>query len=148
MIIVDCKLFFSSDHNGEPLLKELIIHSREQGFATEEFPVSHFDYIDVTLKAIEFIHQNPGGKGILICASGLGVCMAANRDPHIRAALCRTPEDARLARRQNDANILCLGSRYTSTFVAKQCLDQFLSESFKKENHQRAVDKLTSLFVS
>lgn len=145
---MDHKLFFSSDHNGKTLLKELIIYSREQGFTTEEFPIGHFDYIDVTLKAIEFIHQNPRGKGILICASGIGVCMAANRNPHIRAALCRTPQDASLARRQNDANILCLGSRYTSPSIAKQCLDQFLREPFKKENHQRAVDKLTLLFVS
>ncbi len=142
------KLFFSSDHNGIALLKELITYSKGRGFETEEFPVGHLDYIDVTLKAVEFIHQNPEGRSILVCASGLGVCMAANRDPNIRAALCRIPEDARLARRQNDANILCLGSRYTSTFVAKQCLDQFLGEPFKKENHQRSVDKLNSFFVS
>lgn len=145
---MNCKLFFSSDHNGVLLLRELIIHSKERGFTTEEFPVDHFDYIDVTLKAIEFIHRNPESKAVLICASGMGVCMAANRNPRIRAALCRTPEDARLARRQNDANILCLGSRYTSTFVAKQCLDMFLEESFKKENHQYAVDKLNSLFTA
>lgn len=145
---MNCKLFFSSDHNGVSLLKELIIHSKDRGFAIEEFPVDLFDYIDVTLKAIEFIHQNPDSKAVLICASGIGVCMVANRNPRIRAALCRTPEDARLARRQNDANILCLGSRYTSTFVAKQCLDMFLDESFKKENHQYTVDKLNSLFTT
>lgn len=140
------KLFFSSDHNGVFLLKELIICSKEQGFEVEEFPVGHLDYIDVTMKAIEFIKKNQEGRAILICASGLGVCIAANRDPSIRAALCRTPEDARLARRQNDANLLCLGSRYTSSFVAKQCLDVFLKEPFKVDNHRLSVDKLYSLF--
>lgn len=138
------KLFFSSDHNGVALLGELAAYAREKGFEAEEFPVGQLDYIDITLKAIEFIHHNPGASGILICASGLGVCIAANRDPNIRAALCRSPEDARLARRQNNANILCLGSRYTSTFIAKQCLDLFLAEPFKVENHQKSVKKLAS----
>lgn len=139
------KLFFSADHNGVLLLKELISFCAEKGCSIEEFPVDHLDFIDVISQLIESVLKTHNSMGILICGSGLSASIAANRNPKIRAALCRTPEDARLARRQNDANVLCLGSRYTTSFVAKQCIEIFLSEPFKKENHQALVAKLSPL---
>lgn len=138
------KLFFASDHNGVLLLKDLISFCLEREDDIEEFPVGNLDYVDVTNWIINAVLQTENSMGILICGSGLGVSIAANRNPEIRAALCRTVEDARLARRQINANILCLGSRYTSFLEAKECLGVFLLEPFKEENHQLAVTKLSS----
>jgi ribose 5-phosphate isomerase B len=79
---------------------------------------------------------------VLICGSGIGISIAANRHPHIRAALCHDHLTAYLARWHNDANVLCLGGRTTGVDVARDCLQVFLGTEFEGGRHQNRVAKL------
>ena len=86
-----------------------------------------------------------GRKGVLICGSGIGMSMAANRFSDIRAALCHNGLSAQLARRHNDANVLCLGARLIGVDVARDCLAQFALTNFEAGRHERRVAKLANL---
>lgn len=83
-------------------------------------------------------------KGILICGTGIGMSMVANRNPHIRAALCANEISARLARRHNDANILCLGARLTGEELAYAITEAFLGSEFEGGRHQRRIAQFCS----
>ena len=83
------------------------------------------------------------GRGVLICGSGIGVSIAANRTPAIRAALTHDVEDARLARRHNDANVICFGGRTMAADTARNCLRVFLETEFEGGRHARRVEKLS-----
>jgi len=85
---------------------------------------------------------------VLICGTGIGISMAANRHRHIRAAVAHDVTSARLARLHNDANVLALGARLIGVETARDCLKVFLGTSFEGGRHQRRVDKLTRLPVS
>lgn len=84
--------------------------------------------------------------GILICGSGFGVCMAANRFPHMRAITARTPKEAEMSRKHNDANVLCLGADFTSERKARDIVNAFLTTEFEGGRHQRRVSKLLDLY--
>ena len=88
--------------------------------------------------------QDEGAKGILVCGSGIGISIAANRFSHIRAALVADVTAARLSRQHNDANVLALGERLTGIATALDCVDAFLTTDFEGGRHQRRVDKLSS----
>jgi len=83
--------------------------------------------------------------GILICGSGYGVSIAANRFKDIRAVVCRTPKEAEMARRHNNANVLCLGADFTTTSQAKKIVKAFFTTDFEGGRHQRRVKKLGKL---
>ena len=83
--------------------------------------------------------------GILICGSGYGVSIAANRFKDIRAVVCRTPKEAEMARRHNNANVLCLGADFTTTSQAKKIVKTFFTTDFEGGRHQRRVKKLGKL---
>jgi ribose 5-phosphate isomerase B len=81
-------------------------------------------------------------RGILICGTGIGMSLAANRHPQIRAALCHDAFTAEMARRHNDANVLCIGARTTGPGVAEQMVQVFLDTPFEGGRHQRRVEKI------
>ena len=81
-------------------------------------------------------------RGVLVCGTGIGVSIAANRHPHVRAALCHDVTTARMARQHNDANVLALGARVVGANVAIDCLVAFLETGFEGGRHQRRVDQL------
>lgn len=138
-------LFFGCDHNGHILKRGLIAYAQQMGYAAHDLILdTGQDYIDLTQKMVHSMLNEPGSFGVLICGSGYGVCMAANRHPMIRAALCRTKEDTEFCRRQNDANILCLGAEFTSLPIAQECLQHFVTRPFKRERHEEHVAKLLS----
>jgi ribose 5-phosphate isomerase B len=83
--------------------------------------------------------------GILLCGSGIGVCMVANRFKGIRAALCRDEDDAKMARRHNNANVLCLSGRKTSLKIIQNITDVFLHTSFEGGRHQTRIDQFNNL---
>ena len=83
--------------------------------------------------------------GILICGSGYGVSIAANRFKDVRAVVCRTPKEAEMARRHNNANVLCLGADFTTTSQAKKIVKTFFTTKFEGGRHQRRVKKLGKL---
>jgi ribose 5-phosphate isomerase B len=88
------------------------------------------------------VEAEPDALGILICGTGIGVSITANRHPGIRAALCATELQARLAREHNNANVLCLGARITGDELARAITDAFLDGSFAGGRHQRRLDRI------
>ena len=106
------------------------------------------DYPDFGFALGEAITRGQATRGIAICGSGIGISIAANRFPAVRAALCSDGLSARLARQHNDANVLALGARLIGEETAKDCLDAFLNTSFEGGRHERRVAKLGRELVS
>lgn len=100
------------------------------------------DYPDYVHPLAESIEKKENDYGVLICGSGNGVAMTANKYPNVRAALCWKEEIAALARQHNDANIICLPARFVSLDEAKKILLTFLTTSFEGGRHQKRVDKI------
>lgn len=100
------------------------------------------DYPDYANKVVDALKTEQAALGVLICGTGIGMSMAANRHPHIRAAVCHTELEARLAREHNNANILCLGGRILAADQAKSCLAAFLSAHFVGGHHSQRVTKM------
>ena len=90
----------------------------------------------------EALDKGLAERGIVVCGSGIGISIAANRHASVRAALCADGRMARLARQHNDANVLALGARIVGEEVAKNCIDEFLSTAFEGGRHQRRVEKI------
>jgi ribose 5-phosphate isomerase B len=135
--------FIASDHAGYALkqsIKSNFPDIKWQDLGCDNSTTS-VDYPDYAYALGKRVWQND--KGILICGSGIGVAIAANRFPHIRAAQVFSPEMARCARSHNDANVLVLGARFMDTSTALGCCTQFLSTNFDGGRHQRRVDKLS-----
>lgn len=101
------------------------------------------DYPDFAERLAAAIAAGQADLGVLVCGTGLGISMAANRHKHIRAAPCHNETAARLAREHNDANVLALGARIVGIEVAKDCLKTFLNTDFSGGRHARRVAKLT-----
>jgi ribose 5-phosphate isomerase B len=100
------------------------------------------DYADYAHRVVAEIIAGRAERGILICGTGIGMSMAANRHPGIRAALCHDGYTAEMARRHNDANVLCLGARVLGVGVAEQVVEIFLATAFEGGRHQRRVTKI------
>ena len=101
------------------------------------------DYPDFAQRVCEAVQQGDATSGILICGTGMGIGMAANRYPGIRAAVCVTPEMARLARQHNDANILCLGRRILTLDQCLDLLEIWFATAFDGgERHRRRIGKM------
>ncbi len=133
------------DHAGFILKQMIANHLKNLGYKVNDhgcFSEDAVDYPDYAKKACEEIKKEVKSIGILICRSGVGMSIAANRFKHIRAALCANSLMARLAREHNDANMLVLGARFTSEAIAIECVNEFLVAEFKGGKHQRRVDKL------
>jgi ribose 5-phosphate isomerase B len=134
-----------ADHGGYEMKQELTLQLRDLGFAVLDFgtdsadSVDYPDFAELVVKAIEGGEAN---RGILVCGSGIGMSIAANRHKGIRAALCVDKVSAELARQHNDANILVLGERLTEISIAKQCVKKFFSTEFEGGRHERRVKKL------
>ena len=101
------------------------------------------DYPDFAGRLTEAITDGRAARGVLLCGSGIGMSIAANRVPGVRAALVQDAETARLSRRHNDANVLVLGARRIDRAVAEECLKAFLDTAFEGGRHERRVVKLT-----
>ncbi len=140
------KIVVSSDHAGyemKELVKEYLIGrgvsvedvSSEKLDPLDDYPVSAF-------KLAQKISNKEFGKGILLCGSGIGASIAANRYRGVRAALCTSVELARLSRLHNDANVLVIGGRTTSLETVKEMIDTWLSQQFEGGRHQRRIDQL------
>ena len=102
------------------------------------------DYPDFADKLADAIKAGKAERGILICGSGIGISIAANRHAHIRCALAHDVTGARLCRQHNDANVLAMGGRMIGEAVAKECVEVFLSTKFDGGRHQLRIDKLAS----
>lgn len=104
------------------------------------------DYPDFAYAMARALSEGRVHKGVLVCGSGIGISIAANRHAHVRAALVHDAVGARLARQHNDANVICFGGRTTDVDVARDCLRIFLSTEFEDGRHRRRVEKLSNPF--
>jgi ribose 5-phosphate isomerase B len=102
------------------------------------------DYPDFAAKLADAIKAGQAACGILICGTGIGISIAANRHAHIRCALAHDVTGARLPRQHNDANVLAMGGRMIGDVLAKECVEVFLSTEFEGGRHQKRIDKLAS----
>lgn len=145
MSIIPKRIFIASDHAGFTLKESLINEFKELqiidlGCNSETESV---DYPDFAQKLSKEISSNTD-FGILICGSGIGISIAANRFNHIRAALCHNEISAELSRAHNNANVICLGARFTESQDAIAAVKTFLNTEFEDGRHGRRVKKLSN----
>ena len=135
----------ASDHAGVEL-KALVKGELEGlGFAVSDLGTqgaNSVDYPDFADAVAAALAEKKASQGVLICGTGIGISMAANRHRHVRAALCHDATSARLSRQHNDANVLALGARLIGPEAARDCVRIFFSTAFEGGRHQRRVDKL------
>ncbi|MCC6580484.1 MAG: ribose 5-phosphate isomerase B [Phycisphaeraceae bacterium] len=103
------------------------------------------DYPDFARSVAGAIGSGQASMGVLICGSGIGISIAANRFSHVRAALVHDALGARLSRQHNDANVLCFGAQVTGRWTARDCLETFISTEFDKAIHRHRVEMLATL---
>jgi ribose 5-phosphate isomerase B len=137
-------ILIASDHAGFELKSNLVQTNKNISFVDlGPADSARVDYPDFAQKLVDEWRQTKAPKfGVLICGSGQGMAIKANRSPQVRAALCWTPEIAKLAREHNDANILCLPGRFLSVAEATQILQIFIATKFAGGRHQQRVEKL------
>lgn len=137
------KLAIASDHAGYALKEELIRAFPEHDFMDfGTYDSQSMDYPDTGFAAARAIAEGACAKGILLCGSGIGMSITANKVPGIRAALCWNTDIARLSRRHNDANILVLPARFIAAPYASEILKAWLETAFEGGRHQIRIDKI------
>jgi ribose 5-phosphate isomerase B len=135
-----------SDHAGYETKQILINYLESLGHEVKDygcFSDQSIDYPDYAHPVAEHVESNPGSLGILLCGSGNGISMTANKHQSIRCALCWTNEIAELARLHNDANIIALPARFISSEEAKEMLNTFLTTAFEGGRHATRVAKIS-----
>ena len=139
------KLYIASDHAGF-ILKEFVkkklskkIKFDDQGPHSDEISVN---YPDFAHKLCKKVSKNSSNMGILICGSGMGMAMAANRHKKIRAALCYSVENTKLSRLHNNANVITLGARLINKNTAVKCINTFLKTKFEGGRHLKRIKKI------
>ncbi len=142
------KIVIGSDHAGFELREDLRTYLREQNVEVEDLGVpseAPADYPDIGAVVAEKVARGEFERGILICGSGIGMSIVANRFAGVRAALCHDLYTARMSREHNDANVLVLGGRVTGKGLAREILKVWLESRFQGGNHQRRLEKIKSL---
>ena len=136
----------ASDHAGFELKQFLIEELRRLGFAPLDLGThdrSSVDYPDFADALAAALADGRSARGVLVCGSGIGISIAANRHPDVRAALVHDAFTAKLSRQHNDANVIAFGGRTIGSEVAKDCLKQFLETEFEGGRHARRVAKMS-----
>ena len=138
------KIGIANDHRGYNLKNELVKYLKSRGYEVIDYgsdTVYSVDYPDfATLMANNL--KNSDEFGVLICGSGIGISIAANRFSHIRCALCYNSTLARLSREHNDANVLCFGARVVGRDIIKDMVEVFFATEFSGGRHEKRVEKL------
>ena len=142
MIVIGC------DHAGFELKSKIITHLSERVFEVKDmgcYSEDSIDYADYAHPVAFEVEENSDVTGILICGSGNGINMTANKHQGVRSALCWTPEISKLAREHNDANILTLPGRFVSEELALEIVDVFFSTEFEGGRHLNRINKIPVL---
>lgn len=147
-------IFLGSDHAGFNLKRDIKEYLEQKFEGKEDYSVLDLgvftndstDYPDIAREVCEKVLENEGALGILICGSGVGMSISANRRHNIRAVLAANEITARLARTHNNANVLCLGERFTGRDLALAIVDAFLEGEFDAaERHVRRLEKIEKM---
>lgn len=142
------KVAIGSDHGGLDLKTAIVNHLQAQGHEVVDYGTDSSDSCDYPLIALPLAKDVAAGKlplGILICGTGIGIGIAANKVPGVRAALCHDTFSAHAAREHNNANILTLGQRVIGQGLALEIVDRFLSATFEGGRHERRVDEIAAI---
>jgi ribose 5-phosphate isomerase B len=135
----------AADHGGYELKALLVKDLTAAGLSVVDLGTNaadSVDYPDYADRLAAALKDGRASRGVLICGTGIGISIAANRHRHIRAALCHDETTARLSREHNDANVLALGARVIGSEVARACLNVFLATKFAGGRHEKRVAKL------
>lgn len=141
------RIALASDHAAIALKSALITHLEAGGHKVADlgpYDEASVDYPDYGYRLAASVASGEADFGVALCGSGIGISIAANRNPGCRAALVSEPLSAKLAREHNDANVIAMGARLTGIDMAKACLDAFLSTPFAGDRHVRRVGKLSN----
>ena len=139
------KIFISSDHAGFKLKEEIKSHLSKKKLSFQDlgpFNDDRVDYPDYAHKVARKVKANKSNVGILVCGSGMGMNIAANRHKNIRAAQCFNLKSTKLSRLHNDANIITLGSRLLNKKLALNCVNTFLNTKFEGGRHSKRIKKI------
>ena len=142
------KITIGCDHAGYELKKKVIDHLRERGIEVIDVgthSTDSCDYPAIAHAVCKNIQDGVTELGILVCGTGIGMSMAANKHRGIRAAACSDTFSARLTRVHNDANVLCFGERVVGMGLALDLVDNFIDAEFEGGKHQRRVDMITAI---
>lgn len=140
------RIAIASDHAGFEVKSAVKAYLQGRGHEVVDLGTDNgdsVDYPDFADRMAQALKGGEAGRGILICGTGIGISIAANRHRHVRAARCCDATDARLARQHNDANVLVLGSRTIGWETARDCVEMFLETAFEGGRHQRRIDKMS-----
>ncbi len=144
----DSIIVFGADHGGFELKGVLIEHAKKLGYRVIDagiFSPESADYPDCGEKACHYMLAGRADKAVLICGTGIGISIAANKMPGVRCALCSDATSARLTREHNDTNALALGGRIVGAELAKDIMQTWLSTDFLGSYHMRRVNKIMAL---
>jgi len=142
------KIAVGSDHAGFSLKEEVVKHLKEKGYDFKDFGTfseASCDYPDFAEIVAKEVASKNYDLGILICGTGIGISIAANKVPGIRAALCSDTFSAHACREHNNANILAMGARVVGTGIALDIVDTFLNAEFEGDRHLRRINKITEI---
>ena len=142
------KIVLGSDHAGFNLKEKIKKYLKEQDFSFDDlgtYSTDPVDYPDITLKVAKAVAKGEYRRGIIVCGTGIGTAIAANKVPGIRAALCHDPVSSSFSRTHNDANILTLGERIIGPNLALEIVRIFLTTEFSGGRHIRRVEKIKKI---
>jgi len=142
------EIVLGSDHGGYELKADLRAYLSERNITVCDMGVANetpADYPEIARAVAEKISRKEFARGILVCGSGIGMSIVANRFPGVRAALCHDLSSARLSREHNDANLLVLGGRFLGKELAREITQVWLESAFQGGRHQRRLDQIESL---
>lgn len=142
------KIVVASDHGGYELKEIIKVHLIEKGYSIIDIGTnneSSVDYPDFGKKAAEMVASNVADKGIVICGTGIGICISANKVIGVRCALCTNEYMAKMASAHNDANMIALGNRVLGSGLAIDIVDVWLNTKFEGGRHQNRVNKIMEI---
>ena len=142
------KIAIASDHGGFDLKEQVKVWLQEMGHEVEDFGChskESCDYPDFGAAAARAVASGQCERGIVICTTGIGISIAANKVKGIRCALCSEPWSAEMTRRHNNANMLAMGAGAVGPLLARRIVETFLTTEFEGGRHQRRVDEITAV---
>lgn len=142
------KIAVGCDHGGLKVKNAIVSHLKKRGFEVKDFGIFEeisVDYPEIALKVAKSITAGENELGILVCGTGIGMSIAANKVKGIRAAACSDHFSAKYTRLHNNANVLCLGGRVIGTGTAVELADTFVSTKFEGGRHQKRIDMITEI---
>lgn len=142
------KIAIGCDHGGLEHKNSIVENLKERGFDVTDFGIyenTPIDYPDMALKVAKSVVSGENELGILVCGTGIGMSLAANKVKGIRAAVCSDHFSAKYTRLHNNSNILCLGGRVIGIGTALELVDLFVDTEFEGGRHQKRIDKITEI---